>query len=205
MISPDQDALFRAKHVGPHCGHCGAHFLKRRPSNRFCSKRCASLAQNAIRMASGEPSARYWSNVAKGGSSDCWNWLAGTCEGYGRIRFFGEALGSHVVAYRLAYGNVPEGKMVLHRCGNRLCCNPDHLYAGSHSQNTSDAVGHGTHVCNFGKGEDHISAQLTAEQIFEVRSAIARGETQRSIAARLGVVQQTISAINLGKTWGHVR
>lgn len=186
------------------CAHCGAPFAMRKATSRFCSKRCSGLAQNEAKRASGEHEARYWANVQRGADGDCWPWLASKSEGYGQIRFAGEKLGSHVVSYRLAYGEVPPGLMVLHRCGNRECCNPAHLYAGNYADNTKDAVGHGTHVCNFGRGTSHIGSKLTPDQVRAIRDALARGQSQRSIAEQMGVGQQTISAINLGETWRHV-
>jgi HNH endonuclease len=36
---------------------------------------------------------------------------------------------AHRVAYRKAYGEIPEGHLVHHTCGIKLCVNPDHLVA----------------------------------------------------------------------------
>ncbi|WP_285785998.1 HNH endonuclease signature motif containing protein [Microbispora sp. NBRC 16548] len=36
---------------------------------------------------------------------------------------------AHHVAYRWAYGALPEGRVVHHICGLRLCSNPEHLQA----------------------------------------------------------------------------
>lgn len=134
------------------CEHCGQPFGKRKASSRFCSKQCAGLAQASAKRAEGEPEKRFWANVDRRGQDDCWPWLAGTVEGYGRIRFRGEALGAHVVAFRIQHGAVPDGKMVLHDCGNRLCCNHAHLYAGTYADNTNDAIRHGTYRTVFTPG-----------------------------------------------------
>ena len=186
------------------CLNCGAAFAKRKASSRFCSKRCSGLHQSEQRRANGEHVARFWGNVERRGEGECWPWQAGKVEGYGQIRFAGEKLGSHVVAFRLVNGSVPDGLMVLHRCGNRACCNPAHLYAGNHSENTSDAVRHGTHKCNFGLGEGHIASKLSPAEVIEIRDRLVAGERQRVIAAEFGVAQDTISSIRLGKTWRHV-
>jgi hypothetical protein len=146
--------------VNAPCAYCGAVFHKVKASRRFCSKRCAGLRQNARYREAGEHLARYWSNVDRSGEDECWPWLAGTVEGYGQVRFDGEKLGSHVVSFRLQYGAVPSGKMVLHACGNRLCCNPAHLYPGTHADNTNDAIRHGTYRTVFVPG--HPSFRRTA-------------------------------------------
>jgi hypothetical protein len=197
----DADPEFRASNVGA-CRHCGESFRKHQSGTRFCSRRCSSLFREEERRRDAEQ--RFWRNIDRRGLDECWPWLAGTTSGYGQIRFRKEKLGAHVLSYRLAHGTVPLGKMVLHRCGNRICCNPNHLYAGTYAQNTNDAVGHGTHKCGFGLGDQHKSARLRAVDIPAIRKALTKGESQRSVAAKFGVAQQTISHVAHGRTWKHV-
>jgi len=37
-------------------------------------------------------------------------------------------------------GKIPEGKLACHKCNNRKCCNPDHIYVGSALQNNTDKI-----------------------------------------------------------------
>ena len=83
---------------------------------------------------------RFWPKVDKSG--DCWEWKAGTFEsGYGRIHSpDGWSEMAHRVAYRLTYGR-PENN-VLHKCDNKLCVNPSHLYDGTPRDNQLDIKQH---------------------------------------------------------------
>ncbi len=79
------------------------------------------------------------------GPHDCWLWCGHATDGwnYGRIHAPTEAepkrlIGAHVAAYELAWGPVPEGQLVRHRCNQHLCCNPAHLLPGTALENAAD-------------------------------------------------------------------
>jgi hypothetical protein len=62
----------------------------------------------------------------------CWIWQgAGTHGVYGLIHNKPgrrpRSVGVHRVMYEEAHGPIPEGVLVAHVCGVKLCCNPDHL------------------------------------------------------------------------------
>lgn len=61
--------------------------------------------------------------------------------GYGAVRVDGQAVGAHRVSLMLSSGPPPEGKnMALHRCHNRKCVNPEHLYWGDAADNGRDTA-----------------------------------------------------------------
>jgi HNH endonuclease len=49
-------------------------------------------------------------------------------------------ISSHRLAWELANGPVPEGMHVLHRCDTPACCNPDHLFLGTQTDNMTDKM-----------------------------------------------------------------
>lgn len=77
---------------------------------------------------------RFWAKVRK--TPDCWQWGAATnSDGYGQIRADGCMRPAHRISWEFAHGPIPEGMVIDHRCGNRLCVNPAHLRIVTRSQN----------------------------------------------------------------------
>lgn len=77
----------------------------------------------------------------------CWIWTGALTSGYGSLRIGGRK-GQAVLAHRLSWefhrGPIPEELYVLHNCPDnrhdRRCCNPDHLFLGTHEDNMVDAA-----------------------------------------------------------------
>jgi hypothetical protein len=86
---------------------------------------------------------RFWEKVEK--SDGCWLWRAWvTKDGYGGFRWTtGENMRAHRAAYRLLHGDVPADVVICHHCDNPLCVRPDHLYAGTATDNNRDTVRRG--------------------------------------------------------------
>ena len=88
---------------------------------------------------------RFWEKVDRDGpvmpnmDSRCWVWTGYVDkDGYGRFRWEGKSVGSHRAAFLLAYGKSPE--VVCHKCSNRKCVRPEHLYAGDVQSNLIDIM-----------------------------------------------------------------
>jgi hypothetical protein len=89
---------------------------------------------------------RFWAKVDK--SEDCWEWIGQKhSNGYGllqcRSRKNRKMIKAHRLSYELHNGPIPEGLLVLHKCDNKLCVNPDHLELGNYSKNLKDAYDRG--------------------------------------------------------------
>lgn len=88
---------------------------------------------------------RFWSKVLVGADSECWPWTgARQTSGYGSFRLDGKRIGAHRVAYAMATGIWPQGRLVImHLCGHKWCTNPAHLQLGTAQQNVQMYVKEG--------------------------------------------------------------
>jgi hypothetical protein len=83
------------------------------------------------------PADPFWLRVYK--TDNCWLWIgAKNHRGYGQWHQNGKAKAAHRISYELHHGPIPEGLGVLHHCDTPLCVKPDHLYAGTQSDNAHD-------------------------------------------------------------------
>ncbi len=95
---------------------------------------------------SAETASRFWSKVDQqygptrpGELGPCWPWTRGRDkDGYGKVRIAGHDLRVHRVVYSVCTGPVPPAFCVLHRCDRPECCNPDHLFVGTVTDNNHD-------------------------------------------------------------------
>lgn len=146
------------------------------------------------------------------GLEKCWNWKAGLYKnGYGSFSIGGNNKYSHRVSWMIHKGLIPHGMCVLHRCDNRKCCNPSHLFLGTVRDNALDMVMKGResngsliNQATRPRGERHGNAKLKEHQVREIRSLAEHGATQRSIAERAGITQSVVSRVVRREIWRHV-
>jgi len=140
----------------------------------------------------------------------CWYWTGSVyTNGYGRIRALRSKEGKrrlvHRVYYELVIGPIPNGLFICHRCDNRLCINPDHLFLGTAGDNVRDCVAKGRLTQYDKRGERHPQAVLTNKMVVAIRAKyIAGGVLQRQLAKEYGVKQGQISRVIRKEGWPHV-
>lgn len=135
----------------------------------------------------------------------CWQWLRSKHRnGYGQLTVGSAKTLAHRYAWFLAYGRWPV-PCALHRCDNRACVNPSHLFEGTKKQNTQDMIAKGRLVIGVRhKGEANGRAKLTEEDVRVMRRAFSDGESMRSLARRFPVSRPVVRGICKGTAWSHV-
>lgn len=121
----------------------------------------------------------------------CHEWQAGLARGgYGKFQNNGKTITAHRFAYQKFVGNIGD-KHVLHKCDNRKCVNPEHLFLGTIAENVADMDK---------KGRRNTLRKVTVEQVKEIKNLLALRYSQQHIANMFGINQTTVSRIRLNVT-----
>ena len=186
-IAPGCDAVAFAAKL------CKAHYSRMRKYGSFdLPERCPMER-------------RIWSRVDQsGGPEACWPWTGSIgAGGYGRTSMktpVGRS--AHRAVWFFVNGPIPDRMDILHRCDNPPCCNPNHLFPGTHQDNMIDCEMKGRRF--HAAGEQHWKAKFCAEDIIKIRAEFSSGKSQTSIANAQGVNVKTISRIVRGESWKHL-
>lgn len=141
---------------------------------------------------------KFWARTKKnsGPSGDCWEWTGPVyANGYGCAALRGRTSHAQRIAWELTTGTSPGALYVCHKCDNRRCVNPAHLFLGTHADNMKDCVS---------KGRMRPPAKLTESQVREIRRLHAEGMTPATLSSMYPVKAWAINSIVSRRSWKHV-
>lgn len=188
----------------------------------YCSSKCYTIG----RVGKPHPTNRiiipiedrFWEKVNKDGEihpvlgTKCWLWNgAKHPAGYGRIgRGHKETTPATHVSWKIYTGKeVPDGMIIMHKCDNPPCCNPDHLELGTHKTNCDDMIKKGRKV--LGKiryGIENNLTQISTEDVQAIKEmwitdlpewGDGRTKHREKIMAKFNVSATTVKALVAGK------
>ncbi len=147
------------------------------------------------------PADRFWRHVDKVARAPCWLWTGAIgSTGYGNFGWtWKNIVNTHRAVWAITHGVFP-AQHVLHRCDNRWCVNPDHLFLGSALDNMRDKVAKGRQL----RGTANPGAKLTEAAVWEIRRERAQGVSCPVLAKRFNVSPSLISMAARGVVWGHL-
>jgi len=129
--------------------------------------------------------------------------------GYGSVWIDGEAKTASRVAWQLTFGEIQplaekyHGIVVMHKCDNRLCCNPNHLSLGTQADNNRDRDEKGR-VKSRRVGEHNHASTLRESDVREISRLLQAGLSLAQVAKQIGCSKSAVAHIKSKRLWSHL-
>jgi hypothetical protein len=177
------------------CG-CGGEIIPQKWHNRKPAKFIKGHGGRGKPRPKRSLEEKLWSKVVKLGEDECWEW-SGPIQpnGYGQTNYNYKRFYVHRVSYEIHFGKIPNGLLVCHKCDNRKCVNPNHLFLGTYLDNSHDMVRKGRAV------NPVWAAKITRKDAEDLRELNKIGFCVEFLAERYSLDKSTIRNIIAGRIW----
>lgn len=137
-------------------------------------------------------------------NTQCWNWQGSKDRnGYGYVKQNGKTTKAHRASYIEFKGIIPENLWILHRCNNPSCINPEHLYAGTPTENMRDRERAGRHKGWKGCNKEQLNnpnVKLTPEDAVYIRTHYRWG-LGPTLARMFNISVAHLNKVRRGNIW----
>lgn len=157
---------------------------------------------------------RLWKKVNKNSGhfgidgkypTECWEWTAKlTGKGYGRFWPLGKkGFHAHRFVWIITFGDIDEDICVCHKCDNRKCVRPDHLFTGTQTENILDMDNKKRRIPPI--GESHGHCKLTEIKVLKIRQLhFDHGYRYCDLAKQFNISHGTAMDIIKRRSWKHI-
>jgi hypothetical protein len=159
-------------------------------AKKMCHRHYSRLRRTG-KLTTTRKTGSFWEKVDKGAKNECWPWTGYVrISGHGATTYKSFGILASRKAWILTYGPISSGLCVNHRCDNKLCCNPSHMYLGTRSDNMIDRWEDADPATRAPRGRPHVVTNAGLERLWEMRK---NGATRKECAAAFNVHVATIA------------
>ena len=151
---------------------------------------------------------RFWKKVDVKSKDECWEWTGSKYyNGYGQFFENPNKITAHRFSYELANGKINDKKLlVCHKCDNRGCVNPNHLFLGTHKENLQDMYNKGRQNNPSPIGEKNPNVVVTEKEVKQIRKIYAKGGiSYKKLGEKFGISETQTTRIVKKESWKHVK